>query len=160
MGKLGRRNEDPNHEDSFHAWMPEGHMLICVAPRMDLPVLLLPTSTTCWRKEQISRTQRRLLGGSMVMTVFPNLSLVCFPGMCSIRVWHPRSAGKTELWSWALYNKDAPDDVKSLIRRQSTQMFSPTGMLEQDDMEVWARLGNSLATMPPTLSSLLRVRRR
>jgi hypothetical protein len=53
------------------------------------------------------------------------------------------------LWSWALYNKDAPDQIKDLIRKQVTRMFSPTGMLEQDDLEVWARLGTNLAAMPP-----------
>jgi hypothetical protein len=83
------------------------------------------------------------------MTVFPNLSLVYFPGLCSIRVWHPRSAGETELWSWALYNNDAPDPIKDGIRKQVTRMFSPTGMLEQDDLEVWARLGSNLMSMPP-----------
>ena len=29
-------------------------------------------------------------------------------------------------------------------------MFSPTGMLEQDDLEVWARLESNLKGMPPT----------
>ena len=29
-------------------------------------------------------------------------------------------------------------------------MFSPTGMLEQDDLEVWSRLGANLMGMPPT----------
>lgn len=150
MGKLGRRNEDPGHEDSFHAWMPEGHMLICVAPRLDLPSPFASYLDELLAKDQISSTQRRLLRCSIVMTVFPNLSIVAFPGMCSIRVWHPRSAGETEMWSWALYNKDAPAHIKGSIRREVTQMFSPTGMLEQDDMEVWMRLGNTLTTMPPT----------
>ena len=84
------------------------------------------------------------------MTIFPNLSIVFFPGLCSIRVWHPRAPGKTELWSWALYNKDAPDHIKDSVRKQVTRMFSPTGMLEQDDLEVWARLGSNLMGMPPT----------
>ena len=34
MGKLGRRNEDPSSNDSFHAWTPQGHMLISVAPKI------------------------------------------------------------------------------------------------------------------------------
>lgn len=29
-------------------------------------------------------------------------------------------------------------------------MFSPTGMLEQDDLEVWSRLESNLMSMPPT----------
>src|SRR5690606_13238923 len=32
MGRLGRRNEDPKAQDSFHAWTPQGHMAICIAP--------------------------------------------------------------------------------------------------------------------------------
>jgi hypothetical protein len=83
------------------------------------------------------------------MTVFPNLSLVYFPGMCTLRVWHPRAPSQTELWSWALCNRDAPAHVKDSIKKQVTRMFSPTGMLEQDDLEVWARVGNNLASMPP-----------
>jgi 3-phenylpropionate/trans-cinnamate dioxygenase subunit alpha len=149
MGKLGRRNEDPHHEDSFHAWMPQGHMLICVAPRVELPSPFADYLDDLLSQQQISPMQRRLLGGSIVMTVFPNLSLVFFPGMCSIRLWHPRSAGETELWSWALFNRDLPPAIKASVRRQVTQMFSPTGILEQDDMEVWARLGSAVATMPP-----------
>jgi phenylpropionate dioxygenase-like ring-hydroxylating dioxygenase large terminal subunit len=150
MGKLGRRNEDTGHEDSFHAWMPEGHMVICVAPRMELPSPYASYLDELLAKGEMSPTQRRLLRCSIVLTVFPNLSIVCFPGMCSIRLWHPRSAGQTELWSWAMYNKDAPAPIKASIRKQVTQMFSPTGMLEQDDMEVWMRLGRSLPHMPPS----------
>jgi phenylpropionate dioxygenase-like ring-hydroxylating dioxygenase large terminal subunit len=150
MSKLGRRNEDPSHEDSFHAWTDAGHMLICVAPKTEVPSPFSFYLNDLLTKEQISPAQRRLLRCTIVMTIFPNLSFVFFPGLCSIRVWHPRAPGKTELWSWALYNKDAPEHLKSSMRRQVTQMFSPTGMLEQDDLEVWARLGNNLSNMPST----------
>jgi phenylpropionate dioxygenase-like ring-hydroxylating dioxygenase large terminal subunit len=150
MSKLGRRNEDPNDEDSFHAWTDSGHMLICVAPKAELPSAFTFYLNDLLAKGHISQVQRRLLRCSIVMTIFPNLSFVFFPGLCSIRVWHPRAPGKTELWSWALYNKDAPDHLKLSMRRQVTQMFSPTGMLEQDDLEVWARLGSNLSNMPPT----------
>ena len=150
FAKLGGRNEDPNSEDSFHAWMPQGHMLISVAPRTEVPTAYSSYLDGLLAQGQISPVQRRLLRCTIVMTVFPNLSLVYFPGLCSIRVWHPRAPGETELWSWAMYNRDAPDPVKSSIGKQVTRMFSPTGMLEQDDLEVWARLGANLASMPPT----------
>jgi 3-phenylpropionate/trans-cinnamate dioxygenase alpha subunit len=150
MAKLGRRNEDPAHEDSFHTWTPQGHMLICVAPKTELPSAFTHYLNELLAKGQISQVQRRLLRCSIVMTIFPNLSVVFFPGLCSIRVWHPRAPGRTELWSWALYNKDAPDCIKDSIRKQVIRMFSPTGMLEQDDLEVWARLGSNLMSMPPT----------
>jgi phenylpropionate dioxygenase-like ring-hydroxylating dioxygenase large terminal subunit len=150
VAKLGRRNEEPGDEDSFHAWMPQGHMLISIAPKAEVPTAFTFYLDQLLAKGQISPVQRRLLRCSIIMTVFPNLSIVFFPGLCSIRVWHPRAAGETELWSWALYNKDAPAVVQSSIRKQVTRMFSPTGMLEQDDLEVWVRLANNLMNMPPS----------
>ena len=150
MAKLGLKNEDTSHDDSFHAWTAEGHMLISIAPRTELPSAFSAYLDSLKARGDISDLQRRMLRCSLVMTVFPNLSFVFFPGLCSIRVWHPRAPGRTELWSWALYNRDAPDSIKDSIRKQVTRMFSPTGMLEQDDLEVWARLGANLASMPPS----------
>ena len=150
MGRLGARNENPTSDDSFHAWMAQGHMLICVAPRNEVPTPYTAYLNELKAKGEISDVQRKLLGCTIVMTVFPNLSFVYFPGLCSLRVWHPRAPGETDLWSWALYNKDAPDQVKDSIRKQVTRMFSPTGMLEQDDLEVWSRLEANLMSMPST----------
>lgn len=150
MAKLGRRNEAPDSEDSFHAWTSQGHMLICVAPEKEHPSAFAFHLNELLAKEQISALQRRLLRCSIVMTIFPNLSIVFFPGMCTVRVWQPRAPGKTELWSWALCNKDAPGHIKDSMRRQVTHMFSPTGMLEQDDLEIWARVGDNLMNMPPS----------
>lgn len=148
MGKLGQRNEDPLHEDSFHAWTPQGHMLICIAPRREVPGNYTQYLDSLLASGQIDEKQRRMLRCTMVMTVFPNLSFVYFPGLCSLRVWNPRTPGRTEVWSWALYNRDAPDVVKDSVRKQVTRMFSPSGMLEQDDLEVWARLQANLEGMP------------
>jgi phenylpropionate dioxygenase-like ring-hydroxylating dioxygenase large terminal subunit len=149
ISKLGRRNEDPHADDSFHAWTPQGHMIICVAPRKEIPSTYSAYLDELKAQGQIDAAQRRLLAGTMVMTLFPNLSFVYFPGMCAMRVWQPRSAGETEMWSWALVNRDLPEALKDSFRKQVTRLFSPTGMLEQDDLEVWARLGGNLAAMPP-----------
>jgi phenylpropionate dioxygenase-like ring-hydroxylating dioxygenase large terminal subunit len=149
MGKLGRRNENPASADSFHAWMPEGHMLICIAPRVEAPSAFTFYLDDLMKQQRLPETQRRLLRCSIVVTIFPNLSFVYFPGLCSIRVWHPKSPGETELWSWALYNSDAPEPIKDSIRKQVTRMFSPTGLLEQDVLEIWSRLEANLMGMPP-----------
>lgn len=149
IAKLGRRNEDANADDSFHAWTPQGHMLICVAPRTEIPSTYSFYLDELVARGDLSAAQRRLLRCTIVMTIFPNLSFVYFPGMCSLRVWHPRAPGETDLWSWALVNQDAPEAVKDASRKQVTRLFSPTGMLEQDDLEVWARLGQNMAAMPP-----------
>lgn len=148
MRKLGRGNEDPGHAESFHAWTGEGHMIICIAPRIEAPSQHTFYLDDLVRQGLLPAQERRLLRCSIVVTIFPNLSFVYFPGMSSIRVWHPRAADRTELWSWALYNRDAPDALKASIRTQVTRSFSPTGMLEQDDLEVWSRLASNLASMP------------
>ena len=150
MGRLGARNEDPASKNSFHAWTAQGHMLICVAPRTEVPSVYTSYLNDLAARGELSDVQRQMLGCTIVITIFPNLSFVYFPGLCSIRVWHPRTVGETELWSWALYRKEAPERVKDGIRKQVTRMFSPSGMLEQDDLEVWARLGSNLNAMPPT----------
>jgi phenylpropionate dioxygenase-like ring-hydroxylating dioxygenase large terminal subunit len=150
LARLGRRNEDPLGQDSFHAYTPQGHMLISVAPRTEVPSAYSFYLDELLAQGQINVLQRRLLRCTLVMTIFPNLSFVYFPGMCSMRLWHPLAVGETELWSWALHNRDAPAGIKRTNRTQVTQLFSPSGMLEQDDLEVWAQLGSNLAAMPPS----------
>lgn len=148
MRKLGLGNEDPGHQESFHVWTAEGHMIICIAPRIEVPSQHSFYLDELVQQGQLRAEERRLLRSSIVVTIFPNLSFVYFPGMSSIRVWHPKAADRTELWSWALYNRDAPDALKDSIRTQVTRSFSPTGMLEQDDLEIWSRLASNLESMP------------
>jgi hypothetical protein len=125
-------------------------MAICIAPKIEAPGPYTAYLDTLQASGELSALQRRMLRCSIVLTVFPNLSIVYFPGLCSIRVWQPRAADQTELWSWALYNREAPDVVKDSIRKQVVRMFSPSGMLEQDDLEVWSRLESNLKGMPPS----------
>lgn len=149
MAKLGRRNEAPESPDSFHARMPQGHMLICVAPKREYKSAFSFYLDELLSRGEMTLEQRRLLRCSLVFTVFPNLSLVYFPGMCTLRVWHPRSTERTELWSWALAHRGAPEHIKAGLKRQVIQNFSPSGILEQDDLEVWARVGENLREIRP-----------
>ena len=71
----------------------------------------------------------------LVTTVFPNLSPNFSRHM--IRVWHPKGPDRTEIWSYCVVDKDAPDDVKTAMRLHLTQTFGPAGNLEQDDMNNW-----------------------
>jgi 3-phenylpropionate/trans-cinnamate dioxygenase alpha subunit len=67
-------------------------------------------------------------------TLFPNFS---FLGSGTVRVWQPKGPEKMEIWAWVYVDKDAPDDIKHYIRRQSAYNFNPSGMFEQDDGENW-----------------------
>ena len=84
--------------------------------------------------------QRRLGQGAgllgQVGTVFPSMSFLARQPR-SIAVWHPRGALSTESWRWFLVDKDAPREVKDLLRHYYMRYSGPAGMTEQDDMENW-----------------------
>ena len=69
-------------------------------------------------------------------TIFPNTS---YHGRQprALCVWHPVSATQTEIWRFFLVDRDAPAEVKDLLRRYYMRYSGPAGMTEQDDMENW-----------------------
>jgi nitrite reductase/ring-hydroxylating ferredoxin subunit len=75
--------------------------------------------------------------------VWPNLAII--PSIGSIHVIQPKGAQLSEIWSWQLVDRDAPDDVKQAIRRTATALFGPGGLIEQDDGENWTALTKSAA---------------
>lgn len=69
-------------------------------------------------------------------TVFPNMSFhPWFPR--TIVVWHPVGPQVTEAWRWWLVDKDAPAEVKDLLRHYYMRFSGPVGMVESDDMDNW-----------------------
>jgi hypothetical protein len=86
--------------------------------------------------------RRRLKGKVMpaldgVGLVFPNFT--CHPqgfprDLC---VWQPLNARLTEGWRLLLVERDAPKEVKDLLRHHYIRYSGPVGMTEQDDMENW-----------------------
>jgi len=70
--------------------------------------------------------------------VFPNLSLV--PLFWTVRVTHPISPGRSEIWSWVIVERDAPEEAKQAIRQTYVLSFGPGGIFEQDDGEMWEHI--------------------
>lgn len=68
--------------------------------------------------------------------VFPNLGWI--PGNFTIRQYHPRGPGNIEVWSYCIVDADAPPEVKDAMKRNYTNSFGPSGLLEQDDGENWS----------------------
>jgi 3-phenylpropionate/trans-cinnamate dioxygenase alpha subunit len=85
--------------------------------------------------EALRRIGKDAYKRSIVETIFPNLSVNSHRHM--IRVWHPRGPYKTEMWSYCIVDKDAPQEVKDEQRRLLTQTFGPSGNFEQDDVNNW-----------------------
>ncbi|MBL4744127.1 MAG: hypothetical protein JKX87_05765 [Cycloclasticus sp.] len=85
--------------------------------------------------------------------LFPNLSFLNAPGAytamappapyMTFRVWRPLAAGKTEIWSWCMVEKDAPDEFKQASYKAYLISFGTSGTLEQDDAENWVTISNA-----------------
>jgi hypothetical protein len=67
-------------------------------------------------------------------------------GTQTLRVYQPRGPERTEIWSLCLVDRDAPQQVKDIMRRRYVQSFGPSGLLEQDDGENWSQVSASSRT--------------
>lgn len=78
--------------------------------------------------------------------VYPNLAFL-IPNVIAagphrvtsttLRLWQPLGPGRIRVVSWLLVEKHAPQWWKDLARRMHVMTFGASGMLEQDDTEVW-----------------------
>jgi len=73
----------------------------------------------------------------LTMGIYPNLNFIW--SNHTLRVSHPRGPERTELWSWSILPKDAPDTVKRALRDQYLFALGPGGIVEQEDSEAWAQ---------------------
>jgi hypothetical protein len=57
-----------------------------------------------------------------------------------IRIMHPNGPMSTEIWTYFLVDKDAPQEVKDALASYYEHWYGPSGMTQQDDMENWYNL--------------------
>ena len=69
-------------------------------------------------------------------SLFPN-------GVLGFRLAHPRGPQETEFWHFALLEKDMPPELKTALRRGSSNFNGVTGIFEQDDMDNWRAVTKS-----------------
>lgn len=55
----------------------------------------------------------------------------------TLRQWQPIGPDRIVLYSWLLVERNAPQEWKDLVRRAHIMTFGASGMLEQDDTEIW-----------------------
>lgn len=116
-----------------------GHCMVTVRPEdsPDPPVASIQEYEAKIRPEVLKRLGPRYdKVNPQVGTVFPNFS--CLRGSSRVfRVWQPKGPDKIEIWSWVFVDKAAPAEVKEEFRLAGIRGFSPSGILEQDDMDNW-----------------------
>ena len=52
-------------------------------------------------------------------------------------VWHPNGPDSTECWRWYWVDRDAPKEIKDMLRHYYMRYGGPSGLTEEDDMENW-----------------------
>jgi phenylpropionate dioxygenase-like ring-hydroxylating dioxygenase large terminal subunit len=83
--------------------------------------------------------------------VYPNLSFVSpihgteghLHNYLNFRLWRPIGPDKVEVWCWFMIDKAAPEEYKEAAYRGYLGSFGPSGTLEVDDTENWARIVES-----------------
>ena len=101
---------------------------------MAQPVMAKYWQDTLPELEKRLGEMRAKQGNIGVATMFPNFTW--HPGPM-VRVWNPRGPLKTEIWSYCIVDKKAPQEVKNAMRRNLTITFGPGGAMEADDMNNW-----------------------
>jgi nitrite reductase/ring-hydroxylating ferredoxin subunit len=114
-----------------------------------LPPPGMSTELVQQMERNLSADQRQLLADAppVVGNVFPNLAYLNVPmpqpsgdvsAVITWRLWQPRGPGQLEVLSWALVEKDAPEEIREQTRKTTILNFSDSGIFEQDDAEGWS----------------------
>jgi naphthalene 1,2-dioxygenase subunit alpha len=64
-------------------------------------------------------------------TIFPNNSFLTGSGV--FKVWQPHSPTKTEVYTWAMVEKDMPAELKDKIAKSVQRTFGIAGYWESED---------------------------
>ncbi|UZG46052.1 aromatic ring-hydroxylating dioxygenase subunit alpha [Caldimonas thermodepolymerans] len=102
-------------------------------------------------KKHLSEGQLKVLSWMppQVGGIFPNVlfGFVYIPqadgsvlGSITLHAYVPRGPDKLEFVNWILAEKDTPPDLREKMRKQTTQLFGTSGMVEQDDSDTWPRM--------------------
>ncbi len=83
------------------------------------------------RKQVLGKRWRATAGNG---NVFPNGTQGTNNSIC---VWHPAGPDWTECWRWYFVHRDAPQEVKDMLRHYYMRYGGPAGLTESDDMENW-----------------------
>lgn len=137
----GRGGDRAQPRPGFTAPIEGGHGFMCdlVPPGQDA-AMDHPEPLKSYYRDTLPELESRLGPlrariKKINLTVFPNASFTTSSNM--LHVWHPLAPDKTELWLYVIVDRDAPAEVKRLLRQSAQRHFSPSGMFEQDDMDNW-----------------------
>jgi phenylpropionate dioxygenase-like ring-hydroxylating dioxygenase large terminal subunit len=99
---------------------------------------------------------------NLIGTLFPNLSILVshtkvkgqLISNTTMRLWKPVGPEKMEVMTWFLVEKNASEDWKHRSRESYILTFSPSGIFEQDDTEVFTDITAAASGVMPFAKKL------
>ncbi|WP_134702460.1 aromatic ring-hydroxylating dioxygenase subunit alpha [Ammoniphilus sp. YIM 78166] len=154
IAKLGMVPNPTYSKIGYQVQTSNGHGLNIGMPNQEFafPEELIPEFQSNLSSEQFELMSKVK---NMIGTIFPNLSFLIshtkIKGKAisntSVRLWRPIDVDKMEVITWLLVEKHASDDWKKRSRESFILTFSPSGIFEQDDTEVFTDI-TAAATGP------------
>jgi phenylpropionate dioxygenase-like ring-hydroxylating dioxygenase large terminal subunit len=144
LGRPPLSHEDQFRSPSKHVFV-NGHAITFRETEDDAPRYVHGMSQETMRLFQeyhdatLAEAERRLgrLRARRVQlanhSIFPN-------GVLGFRLALPRGPRKTEFWHFVLVERDAPEEVKRIIRIGSQANNGAAGLFEQDDVDNWRQV--------------------
>ncbi|MCM3080585.1 aromatic ring-hydroxylating dioxygenase subunit alpha [Brevibacillus invocatus] len=128
---------------------------------MPNPDFAFPPNLMDEYKANLSEAQFEMMSNlkNLIGTIFPNLSLLVshtkikdqLISNTTMRLWKPVGPDKMEVMTWFMVEKNATEDWKERSREAYILTFSPSGIFEQDDTEVFTDITAAASgTMPFT----------
>jgi phenylpropionate dioxygenase-like ring-hydroxylating dioxygenase large terminal subunit len=118
--------------------------------RPEHPYQRMPESMWPMFERNLTPEQADILCRASVLVggIYPNLSFVSpmhgtegdVHNYLNFRMWRPLGPEQVEVWCWFMIDKAAPEEYKEQAYRGYIGSFGPSGTLEQDDTEIWARV--------------------
>ncbi len=152
LGMSGAAPTDAMYASHGHGVSCENGHGICVIVRKNGELKYQGLPESMWEMIERNLTPEQLEVyknvSTLVGTVFPNLSFNCPMhgnegvqyNYFNLRVWRPLGPEKVEVISWFMIDKEAPEEYKEHSYKGYVGSFGPSGTLEQDDTEIWARV--------------------
>ncbi|MEH7098345.1 aromatic ring-hydroxylating dioxygenase subunit alpha [Neobacillus vireti] len=152
--EMGISPEDPLYAGYGHqVVMDHAHGINVITSKTGqarVPFQGTPESMWPMFKKNVTPEQYDILSRVTVFVggVYPNLSFVSpihgteghLHNYLNFRLWRPIGPEKVEVWCWFFIDKAAPKEYKEAAYKGYLGSFGPTGTLEQDDTETWARI--------------------
>lgn len=152
--ELGISPEDPLYAGYGHqVVLGNGHGINVITSKTGqarVPFQGTPEEMWPMYKKNLTPEQHEILSKTTVFVggAYPNLSFVSplhgsenhLHNFLNFRLWRPLGPEKVEVWSWFMIDKAAPEQYKIDSYKGYLASFGPSGTLEMDDTENWARV--------------------